>query len=49
MQRRLTNLRFRDFLFVFCRRSRVFLWVASADIARLSVDDANYGALQMVC
>ena len=34
----------RIFLFVFYRRSRVFLWVASADIACLSVDDAN-GAL----
>ena len=30
--------------FVFYRRSRVFLWVASADIACLSVDDVN-GAL----
>ena len=39
---------FANFLFVFYRRSRVFLWVASADIACLSVDDAN-GALQMVC
>ena len=44
VRKRLTNLRFRDFLFVFYRRSRVFLWVASADIACLSVDDAN-GAL----
>ena len=35
---------FANFLFVFYRRSRVFLWVASADIACLSVDDAN-GAL----
>ena len=34
----------RIFLFVFYRRSRVFLWVAGADIACLSVDDAN-GAL----
>ena len=34
----------RIFLFVFYRRSRVFLWVASADIACLSVDDGN-GAL----
>ena len=34
----------RIFLFVFYRRSRVFLWVASEDIACLSVDDAN-GAL----
>ena len=34
----------RIFLFVFYRRSRVFLWVASADIACLSVDDEN-GAL----
>ena len=34
----------RIFLFVFYRRSRVVLWVASADIACLSVDDAN-GAL----
>ena len=34
----------RIFLFVFYHRSRVFLWVASADIACLSVDDAN-GAL----
>ena len=43
--RRLTNLRFREFfLFIFYRLSRVFLWVASADIACLSVDDAN-GAL----
>ena len=37
----LTNLRFRDFLFVFYRRLRVFLWVTSADVACLSVDDAN--------
>ena len=43
--RRLTNLRFRDFLFVFYRRSRVFLWVASADIACLSVYYVN-GALK---
>ena len=35
---------FANFLFVFYRRSRVFLWVASADIACLSVDDTN-GAL----
>ena len=48
VRRRLTNLRFRDFLSVFYRRSRVFLWVASADIACLSVYDAN-GALSMVC
>ena len=44
VRRRLTNLRFCEFLFVFYRRSRVFLWVASAVIACLSVDDAN-GAL----
>ena len=44
VRRRLTNLQFCDFLFVFYRPSRVFLLVASADIACLSVDDAN-GAL----
>ena len=44
VRRRLTNLQFANFLFVFYRRSRVFLWVVSADIACLSVDDAN-GAL----
>ena len=41
VRRRLINLRFH---FVFYRRSQVFLWVASAYIACLSVDDAN-GAL----
>ena len=44
VRRKLTNLRLCDFLFVFYRHSRVFLWVASAVIACLSVDDAN-GAL----
>ena len=39
---------FANFLFVFYCRSRVFLWVASADIACPSVDDANV-ALYMVC
>ena len=36
--RRLTNLRFREFLFLLYRRSRVFLWVATAYMACLSVD-----------
>ena len=44
VSRRLTNLRFREFLFVSYRRSRVFLWVASAHIACLSVYNVN-GAL----
>ena len=42
--RRLTNLRFRDFLFILYRRSGVFLWIATAYMACLSVDEVN-GAL----
>ena len=42
VRRRLTKICcFANFLFVFYRLSRVFLWVASADIACLSVDDAK--------
>ena len=33
VRRRWTNLRFHDFWLVLYRRSRVLLWVASADIA----------------
>ena len=41
VRRRLTNLRFREFFVCILRRSRVVLWVASAYIACLSVDDVN--------
>ena len=44
VRRRLTKLRFREILFLLCRRSRVFLWIATAYMACLSVDEVN-GAL----
>ena len=44
VRRRLTKLRFREFFLFLYRRSRVFLWIATAYTACLSVDEVN-GAL----
>ena len=41
VRRRFTILRFLKFLFLVYRRSRVFLWVATADMACLSLDEVN--------
>ena len=44
VRRRLTNLQFREFFFLLYRRSRVFLWVSTAHMACLTLDEVN-GAL----
>ena len=41
VRRRLTKLRFREFFVLLYRLSPVFLWVATAYMACLSVDEVN--------
>ena len=41
VRRRLTNLQFHEFFVLLYRRSRVFLWVATAHMACLSLDEVN--------